>query len=243
MAGVRVQVPLGALGLCPTAGAYKLSSMVEQHIPDVCVTGSTPVVDSDALATCTGRTSACGAGWSARLLREQKIAGSSPAAPTLLRTSESLAIRQLGVLEIVGSNPTVLTERLRCSTTVVRPAVNRMGAGSSPAAAADLRRDEPTWGWQPSRKRPSRKALRVRLPLLPLTTFPGLSPRVRDVTNACDSPRTGPRQVVSKGIDRRTIPGQSLLVAMPGSEPGGVGSIPTPGAALPRYAKRPSGPA
>ena len=36
----------------------------------------------------------------------------------LVRMWESLAIRQLGVLEIVGSSPTILTDRLWCGVTV-----------------------------------------------------------------------------------------------------------------------------
>jgi hypothetical protein len=48
---------------------------------------------------------------------------------------ESLAIRQLGVLEMVGSNPTILTRLLPCSTMVVRLVVTQTGAGSNPAGA------------------------------------------------------------------------------------------------------------
>jgi hypothetical protein len=54
-----------------------------------------------------------------------------------LRMWESLVIRRLGVPENVGSNPTILTDLPR-STTVVQPAVNGRGVGSSPTGAAAM---------------------------------------------------------------------------------------------------------
>ena len=44
----------------------------------------------------------------------------------LVRMWESLAFRQLGVLEIVGSNPTILTDRLWCGVTVAYLVVTQL---------------------------------------------------------------------------------------------------------------------
>ena len=60
------------------------------------------------------------------------------------RTWESLVFRVLREHEIVGPNPTVLTDMMRWSPCWYgRAAVNRADAGSIPAAAA-LRKGKPT---------------------------------------------------------------------------------------------------
>ena len=58
----------------------------------------------------------------------------------IFRMWESLAIRQLGVLESAGSNPAILTGSVAMhgseAQTVEQPVVNRKGAGASPVRAA-----------------------------------------------------------------------------------------------------------
>jgi hypothetical protein len=104
-----------------------------------------------------------------------------------LRMWESLGIRQLGVLESVGSNPTILTDVLSRSTTVVRPPVKGRDVGSNPTGTArrkntanhdDMGRVCGVWNagrasqqarWHPLGRRTRRKPLQVRVLSLPLT--------------------------------------------------------------------------
>src|SRR5437868_7051145 len=70
------------------AEAYKLSSLAEQQIPDLCVAGSNPAVYANASVT---------------------------RAIAFTRDVGKTAIRQLGVLENVGSSPAVPTQPARPS--------------------------------------------------------------------------------------------------------------------------------
>ena len=131
------------------------------------------------------------------------------------RMWESLAFRVFREHEIAGSNPAVLTELMRWGPCWYgQAAVNRPDAGSIPAAAAfDKRKGKPTGDGSRARKRSSVTALRVRLPLLPLDNNVLLAERQRlQASNLARRVR----------LPQGTLgdPGSSLLVVMPGFEPG-----------------------
>ena len=130
------------------------------------------------------------------------------------RMWESLGIRQLGVLESVGSNPTILTELLSRSTTVVRPAVNGKVVGSSPTGTARTR----TCSWESSRSPKPAEWVRI-LPFL----LRALCPRAG---SRCSLAARHPSDTRAQGRSTRPVwthpsrYSRGPAATAPGSQPG-----------------------